>query len=77
MIQDPVENALDQIHDHLEKSDKKKKRNYIRWTTEDRQTILEKLQEFKGKGEKHPVAATVKYITKHRGPVTGGTSPEH
>jgi hypothetical protein len=77
MIQDPVENALDQVHAHLDQSDKIKKRNYIRWTNEDRQTILEKLQEFKGKGEKHPIAATVKYFTKHRGPVTGGTFPEH
>jgi hypothetical protein len=71
-VEDPVEDALDHLNDNIENEQAIKKRKYIRWTDEDKRTILEKHQEFKGKGKKHPMASTVAYFATHRGPITGG-----
>jgi hypothetical protein len=76
-LEDPVDDALDQLNDTIEKEQAIKKRKYVRWTDEDKITILEKLQEFKGKGDKHPVATTIKYFAKHRAPITGGKFPKY
>ena len=76
-VEDPVEDAIDRLNDNIEKEQATKKRKYVRWTDEDKRAILEKHQEFKGKGDKHPVASTVAYFAKHRGPITGGMFPKY
>lgn len=75
-IPHPLQDALAAIDENIDQAQVSKKKQYIKWSLNDNKLILEKLQDFKGKGTKNPVAATVNYFAKHRGSINGGTYPK-
>ncbi|KAI8100956.1 hypothetical protein M9434_005340 [Picochlorum sp. BPE23] len=68
-VQDPLQDALAAIDENIDEARVSQKKHYIKWTMNDKEVILEKLQDFKGKATKNPVAATVKYFAKLRGSI--------
>ncbi|WPT11606.1 hypothetical protein PSENEW3n2_00005108 [Picochlorum sp. SENEW3] len=76
-VQDPLQDALAAIDENIDEARVSQKKHYINWTMNDKKVILEKLQDFKGKATKNPVAATVKYFAKHRGSINEGAYPKY
>ena len=76
-VQDPLQDALAAIDQNIDEAQVSQKKQYIKWTLNDKKVILEKLQDFKGKATNNPVAATVNYFAKHRGSINGVVYPKH
>ena len=76
-VQDPLQDALAAIDENIDQAQVSEKKQYTKWSLNNKKLILEKLQDFKGKGTKNHVAATVNYFAKYRGSINGGTYPKY